>query len=158
MRFPIPTNPHQAQALLSAPSSSPSLPFPRQTLSLISSILPSIPPLYQPPSSSSGPLRTNTSTSTTPNTTGVFSSILESSNDRIPLLRMNPLGPLSYAWKISDKAWYHVERERGLKKGMNAEPVGAGPEWYISRVGLGLVYLASGTCRASFVSDIRHEC
>jgi len=27
---------------------------------------------------------------------------------------------------------------------MSNEPVGAGPEWYIGRIGLGLVYLASG--------------
>jgi hypothetical protein len=57
---------------------------------------------------------------------------------------MNPLGPLSYAWKIADRACYSLEKDRGLKKGMGGEPVGAGPEWYIARVGLGLVYLASG--------------
>jgi hypothetical protein len=75
--------------------------------------------------------------------------MLETSNNRIPLFRVNPLGPLSYAWKISDKAWYAVEKERGLKKGMNNEPVGAGPEWYIGRIGLGLVYLASGELTSS---------
>jgi hypothetical protein len=70
--------------------------------------------------------------------------MLKTSNDRIPLFHVNPLGPLSYAWKISDGAWYHVERQREFKKGQAGEPVGAGPEWYTSRLGLGLVYLASG--------------
>ena len=57
---------------------------------------------------------------------------------------MNPLGPLAYAWRISDKACYAIEEQRGLRKGLYNEPTGAGPEWYMGRIGLGLVYLASG--------------
>jgi hypothetical protein len=70
--------------------------------------------------------------------------MLAKSNDRLPLFRINPLGPLSYAWRISDAAWHHVERTRDLQKGAAGEPVGAGPEWYTARLGLGLVYLAAG--------------
>ena len=57
---------------------------------------------------------------------------------------MNPLGPLAYAWRISDKACHAIEEQRGLRKGLYNEPTGAGPEWYMGRIGLGLVYLASG--------------
>jgi hypothetical protein len=96
--------------------------------------------MYRPPhSSSSSPLETET-----PSRKAFFSDLLQTSNNRIPLFRANPLGPLSYGWRIADQASYAVERSRGLKKGMSNEPVGAGPEWYIGRIGLGLVYLASG--------------
>jgi hypothetical protein len=101
-------------------------------------MLPSIPPQYRPPSSSTTlpePPRTRQA---------FFSSLLETSNNRLPLFRMNPLGPLSYAWRISDKACYAIEEQRGLRKGLYNEPTGAGPEWYMGRIGLGLVYLASG--------------
>lgn len=70
---------------------------------------------------------------------------------------MNPLGPLGYAWRISDLAWHHLEKERGLRKGMAGEPVGAGPEWYTARLGLGLVYLASGMSTLSLYPNVTSD-
>jgi len=107
---------------------------------MLSSMLPSIPPQYRPPHSPLSP----SEPSQPENRQAFLSNLLETSNNRLPLFRMNPLGPLSYAWRISDKACYAVERTRGLKKGLYNEPSGAGPEWYMGRIGLGLVYLASG--------------
>jgi hypothetical protein len=106
---------------------------------MLSSILPSIPPQYRPPH------HTTTLPGPEPETRqAFFSNLLETSNNRLPLFRMNPLGPLSYGWRIADKACYAIEKSRGLTKGLYNEPKGAGPEWYMGRIGLGLVYLASG--------------
>lgn len=100
---------------------------------------PKIPPLYSPPSSSPSatssvdsisfnPINRASSTTTDPSQSPELSSLLDSTTSRLALLRINPLGPLSYAWRISDEAMHAVESraDEKAKKGMMNEPVGAG--------------------------------
>ena len=50
----------------------------------------------------------------------------ESAGNRLSLPSINPLGPLSYAWRIADQALNNGAKRRGLKHGMMGEPIGAG--------------------------------
>ena len=83
----------------------------------------------------------------------------EATGGTLPLLRLNPLEPLMYAWKIADRALAMDEKGQGVAMGIMGEPTGSGvslqgylsmaadepgqPEWYTSRIALGLAYLAA---------------
>ena len=151
---------------MSAPTSAPSIPLPslpRSILSQLSSL--SVPPLYQPPESQHNPLH-----KVHPNQTGeagpkedlsastLLDKIESATGGRLPLLRLNPFGPLGYAWNIADRALAIDEKQQGIKNGLMDEPVGSGvgtssfcqmtltfcqPEWYTARIALGLAYLAA---------------
>lgn len=108
----------EAYASLTSPSSTPSIPLPSKTISYLSSLAPSIPPLYSPPGGRA-PLSDFERESASPPSLPAFL-------DRLPFLRVRPLGPLAYAWSIADEALYTLEKDRAGSKGLMNEPVGAG--------------------------------
>lgn len=56
---------------------------------------------------------------------GILKSLFENTGGRVPLISVNPAGPLSYAWAIADAAV--LEEERGkIERGVMNEPIGAG--------------------------------
>jgi hypothetical protein len=124
----------EAYALLSSPASTPSVPLPTKTLSFLSSLTPRIPPLYSPPGSTEKYRDAYTNEDyASPSTTGADRPLESSASlasqsllDRLPLLRVNPIGPLAYAWQIADEALYTLEKSRKVQKGMMNEPVGTG--------------------------------
>lgn len=76
--------------------------------------------MYTPPGS---PLRhANTALSASQ----ILHTLAESSGGRIPLLSVNPLGPLSYAWRIADRAVSAADAVEGVRTGVMNEPVGPG--------------------------------
>ncbi|WRT63568.1 uncharacterized protein IL334_000473 [Kwoniella shivajii] len=128
----------EAHANLTTPTSSLSLPLPSIPiiLTLLSSLrLPTkyIPPLLAASSALSGTKQAST----------ILSKVSQVTGDRIPLITINPLGPLGYAWRIADEALYLTEEKGKVKRGYWNEPTGPGPEWYTKRIGLSLVYLSS---------------
>ncbi|WWD06137.1 hypothetical protein V865_004222 [Kwoniella europaea PYCC6329] len=137
----------EAYANLSTPSSTPSIPLP--SLPILKTLLSSIklPPSYSPPSSSSSLSRSTTNPNPNGNASSVLDQISSMTGNRLPLLSINPLGPLGYAWRIADEALFLTEQKRKQKgvvrRGYWNEPTGPGPEWYTKRIGLSLVYLSS---------------
>ncbi|ORY31922.1 hypothetical protein BCR39DRAFT_479444 [Naematelia encephala] len=129
--------------LYSPPSSSSSSSF-SPSPSFSSSLSSTSPSSPSSASSSSSPSSTSSSSSTSSLS---FSSFLSSS--QLALITINPLGPFSYAFRIADTAMTANERllleqqqqQSNLRRGAWGEPLGAGSEWYISRAGLGIVYL-----------------
>nr|XP_019014258.1 uncharacterized protein I206_00340 [Kwoniella pini CBS 10737]OCF53039.1 hypothetical protein I206_00340 [Kwoniella pini CBS 10737] len=126
----------EAYANLTTPSSTPSIPLPSLPIlrTLLSTI--KIPPSYVPPvlqssSSSSSNRKSNSASS-------ILDQIVSTTNHRIPLLSINPLGPLGYAWRIADEALFlceqKVKAKALIKKGYWNEPTGPGPEWYTKRI------------------------
>ncbi|KAL7418923.1 [4Fe-4S] proteins maturation [Cryptotrichosporon argae] len=104
----------EAYALLASPAHTPSIPIPRTVLALLPALARNL--------SLSFPALTTL--------------------NRLPLLSVHPLGPISYAWRIADEAVL-LSKPGEKEKGVHGEGLGAGPEWYASRLGLALVYLAS---------------
>ncbi|CAD6584761.1 MAG: hypothetical protein TREMPRED_003953 [Tremellales sp. Tagirdzhanova-0007] len=129
----------EAYALLASPATTSSIPFPSLPTSILN-FLPNLnTPLYTPPSTiPPAPLSPIDDAPTSSSR-----SVPPQLNQRLPLLSLNPLGPLTYAWRIADAALSLTEKHRGLRKGVMNEPIGSGPEWYTSRLGVSLVYLAA---------------
>ncbi|RXK37659.1 hypothetical protein M231_05071 [Tremella mesenterica] len=158
----------EAYALFSTPQWTPSLPIPIQTLT---SLLPSInfPSPYNPPHTSTEQNRLDTYDnikSTYPNPYSKIQNNLKSnplselqgihrsdrsdplselqnkigSNLLFPII--NPLGVLGYLWRISDSA-LSTSQGSSLKKTSTGDILGAGTSWYLSRIGLSLVYLSA---------------
>ncbi|OCF44259.1 hypothetical protein I317_01877 [Kwoniella heveanensis CBS 569] len=141
----------EAYANLITPSSTPSIPLP--SLPILRQLLSSIklPPAYSPPS----PLASSSTSSSSPLSeqqgrrpiTSILDQLSSMTGHRIPLLSTNPIGPLTYAWRIADQALYLVEQKNKpvgqIKRGYWNEPVGPGPEWYTKRIGLAAAYLSA---------------
>jgi len=107
--------------MLSSPSSPSSLHIPSIPNSTFTSLQNlRVPPLYTPPTPPSPSSSPNPDLSPSP------SPLLSESSHYLPLLSLNPLGPMTYAWRIADTALALSEKHRGLRKGMMNEPVGAG--------------------------------
>nr|XP_019048452.1 hypothetical protein I302_02224 [Kwoniella bestiolae CBS 10118]OCF27382.1 hypothetical protein I302_02224 [Kwoniella bestiolae CBS 10118] len=132
----------RAYANLSTPSSTPSIPLP--SLPILRALLSSIklPPSYIPPSSPLHPAPTSNQSASS-----ILDQISNMTGHRLPLLSIDPLGPMGYAWRIADEALYLSEtrgkKPGAVRRGYWNEPTGPGPEWYTKRIGLSLVYLSS---------------
>ncbi|WWC85556.1 uncharacterized protein L201_000420 [Kwoniella dendrophila CBS 6074] len=128
----------EAHANLTTPTSTLSIPLP-PSITILKTLMSNIkiPSSYIPPVLSSS--------SSDKSMIGQIKKV--TGDNSIPLLYVNPLGPLGYAWKIADEALFITEQKskpKGLvKRGYWNEPTGPGPEWYTKRLGLSLVYLAS---------------
>ncbi|GFZ50649.1 hypothetical protein JCM24511_08407, partial [Saitozyma sp. JCM 24511] len=129
----------EAYALLSSPESTASIPLPTIPVPIKQLLNFRLPPLYTPP----GTVSSSSSSAPRHSTSEVMASLSDATGGRLPFLRFSPLGPLSYAWRIADEAMALQDKSKPLKKGVMDEPVGAGPEWYASRIGLSLAYLAA---------------
>ncbi|WWC57852.1 uncharacterized protein I303_100387 [Kwoniella dejecticola CBS 10117] len=131
----------EAYANLTTPSSTPSIPLPSIPIlrTLLSTV--KIPPSYVPPALQPSNPPTPTSASS------ILDQMTNATGHRIPLSSINPLGPLSYAWRIADEALFLNEQkgkvQGSVRRGYWNEPTGPGPEWYTKRIGLSIVYLAS---------------
>ncbi|WVO14890.1 hypothetical protein L204_102529 [Cryptococcus depauperatus] len=128
----------EAYANLTTPQNTHNLPLSLSSIRTLLSSLPSPPAMYAPPGAPKLP-----NLSQLLNLPGL---------QNLPLLRLNPFGPLAYAWRIADETVYlatdkylstNHDKGRDLKRGYWNEPVGFGPEWYGERLGLALVYLAA---------------
>jgi len=51
---------------------------------------------------------------------------MRSTSNRLPLVGFNPMGSLSYAWRIADHALRPMDKARGVQKGLMEEPTGSG--------------------------------
>ncbi|WVF66384.1 hypothetical protein IAT40_001124 [Kwoniella sp. CBS 6097] len=140
----------EAYANLITPSSTHSIPLP--SLPILRQILSSIklPPPYSPPSQPASSSSSSSSTMAQPGRrpiTSILDQLSTMTGHRVPFLSTNPIGPLSYAWRIADQALYIVEQKNKtvgqVKRGYWNEPVGPGPEWYTKRIGLVAAYLSA---------------
>jgi hypothetical protein len=123
----------EAHALLAAGTPS-SLPVPEPVLAALRTRLPSV-PLYAPAGAAAKAWEHGAPAA---------ADLLDRTGGRLPLPTGSPAAPLAYAWRVADAAVYAARPHTGT--GVMREPRGAGVEWYTSRVGLALAYLAAGEC------------
>ncbi|KAL1412070.1 hypothetical protein Q8F55_003067 [Vanrija albida] len=122
----------EAHALLATPTTTPSIPVPTDVLARLRPLARfSTPPLYRP--FAAGAARA---------AEGPVSRVLEATGGRLPLVAVDPLAPLAYAWRVADAAVRAANPHAGAK-GPVGEPAGAGVEWYTSRAALALAYLTA---------------
>lgn len=117
----------QAYALLSSPQSTPTIPLPSLPLPLSALLSLRLPIPYLPPGASA--LARGASAA------GILKGLLSqnaniNTGGRVPLISINPAGPLGYAWAIADAAVLEEERGR-VERGVMGEPVGAGVRFSI---------------------------
>lgn len=102
---------------MSAPASATAVPIPTIPSAIRGLLSMRMPPMYTPPGMAAhGALHLSDR----------LSELASQSGGRLPLPVVNPLGPMSYAWKIADSALLADERVEGIKRGAMNEPIGAG--------------------------------
>ena len=92
-----------------------------------------LPPLYAPPGSRSAN-RTGVSNAETSSLHdheevhggSILRQLEEATDGQLPFLRLNPLGPMMYAWNITDRALAVDEKGQGVNLGLMGEPTGSG--------------------------------
>ena len=110
---------------MSSPDSSLSLPLPKlppSILDMVSSLR--LPPLYAPPDSATPNLKQNVAPEN--DQQHVMSLLRQLGGGRLPLIALNPFGPLRYGLRIADGVLGADEKKDGVKVGMMGEPTGSG--------------------------------